>query len=73
MKYTSTLGIRRQDISRYVLDRKVETVSTPYGDVRVKRASGMGTEKAKAEYEDLARLASENGVSLDTIRKEIKL
>ena len=51
----------------------METVSTPYGDVRVKRASGMGTEKAKAEYEDLARLASENGVSLDTIRKEIKL
>ena len=73
MKHTSTLGIRRQDISRYVLDRKVETVSTPYGDVRVKRASGMGTEKAKAEYEDIARLASENGVSLDTIRKEIKL
>ncbi|MBR5731217.1 MAG: nickel pincer cofactor biosynthesis protein LarC [Firmicutes bacterium] len=73
MKHTSTLGIRRQDMSRYVLDRHEETVSTAYGDVRVKRASGMGVEKAKPEYDDVAKIAEERGVSLETVRREIKL
>ena len=68
MKYTSTLGIRRQDLSRYTLRRGIETVGTPYGEVRVKRASGMGVERAKPEYDDLAALAEKHGVPLETIR-----
>ena len=72
MKYTSTLGIRRQDLSRYTLLRGIETVGTPYGEVRVKRASGMGVERAKPEYDDLAALAEMHGVPLETIRKEIR-
>ena len=72
MKHTATLGIRRQDMSRYVLERSEKTAQTPYGPVRMKCASGMGVERAKAEYDDLARLASENNVSLDTIRKAIQ-
>ncbi len=72
MKHTTTLGIRRQDMSRYVLQRRIETVQTPYGGVRVKRASGMGTERSKPEYEDVAELARKHGVSLNEIRKEIR-
>ena len=72
MKYTSTLGIRRQDLSRYTLRRGIEMVGTPYGEVRVKRASGMGVERAKLEYDDLAALAEKHGVPLETIRKEIR-
>lgn len=71
MKYTATLGIRRQDMTRYVLERVVETVETPYGPVRVKTASGMGVLRHKAEYEDLATLAEQNQVLLETIRKEL--
>ena len=71
MKHTTTLGIRRQDMSRYVLDRAIETVQTPYGPVRVKTASGMGVSRCKAEYDDLAALAEQNQVSLETIRKEL--
>ena len=71
MKHTSTLGIRRQDLGRYVLQREVETVSTAYGPVRVKRASGMGAERFKPEYDDLAVLAKEHGVPLDVIRKAV--
>ena len=71
MKYTATLGIRRQDMTRYVLERVVETVEKPYGPVRVKTASGMGVLRRKAEYEDLATLAEQNQVSLETIRKEL--
>ena len=49
----------------------METVDTPYGAVRIKRASGMGVERSKPEYEDLAALARENGVPLDAVRREI--
>ena len=73
MKHTTTLGIRRQDLSRYVLKRKVETVDTPCGKVRVKYASGMGVTRSKAEYEDLAALARERNVSLNDIRNMLPL
>ena len=69
MKHTTTLGIRRQDMSRYVLERRTETVTTAFGDIRIKRAAGMGVERSKPEYEDVAALAREHGVSLETIRK----
>ena len=72
MKHTTTLGIRRQDMSRYVLQRSEETVSTPYGEVRIKRAEGMGVERAKPEFDDLAARAREKGLPLDTLRKEIR-
>ena len=72
MKHTTTLGIRRQDLSRYALSRGIETVDTPYGEVRVKRSSGMGVDRCKPEYEDLAALAEKHGVPLDTIRKAVR-
>ena len=72
MKHTTTLGIRRQDMSRYALRRRVETVSTAHGEVRVKRAAGMGAERVKPEYEDLAAIAREKGLSLDDVRREIR-
>ena len=72
MKHTSTLGIRRQDLERYVLDRKIETVSTPYGEIRVKRASGMGVTKEKPEFEDIAAIARERNESLRAVREAVK-
>lgn len=69
MKHTSTLGIRRQDMSRYVLARRIETIETSYGPVRVKVASGMGVEKMKAEYDDLKDLAEKHCVTLNMVRK----
>ena len=73
MKHTTTLGIRRQDMSRYTLKRSEETVATPYGEVRVKHAEGMGAERSKAEYEDLAAIAKEKNLTLAAVRKEISL
>ena len=72
MKHTSTLGIRRQEMSRYVLKRDVRTISTPYGDVRIKQASGMGVERSKPEFDDLALLAAENNLPLRTIRDAVE-
>ena len=72
MKHTSTLGIRRQDMSRYILAREEETVSTPYGGVRVKRACGMGADRKKPEDDDIAALAKKHNVPLSVIRESLK-
>ena len=71
-KHTSTLGIRRQDMSRYILSRKIESVSTPYGEVRMKTAEGAGVKRQKPEYEDIARIARENGLSLAEVREKLR-
>ncbi len=70
--HTSTLGIRETRCDRYTLSRRVEETATPYGTLRRKVASGYGVEKVKYEYEDLARAAKENGVSIAQIRKDLK-
>ena len=70
-KYTSTLGIRESICSRYVLSRRVETRETEFGTLRVKKAEGYGVSREKYEYEDLAAIAKEKGLSLDNLRKII--
>ena len=72
MKHTTTLGIRRQDLTRYVLKRETETVSTTYGEIRVKHASGMGVERSMPEYEDLAAAAVSHNVPLSTVREALR-
>ena len=68
-KYTSTIGIRELISERYVLDREEKTYETPYGSVRVKEVSGFGVSRQKIEYEDLARIAREQGVSIAEARR----
>ncbi|GGE24479.1 UPF0272 protein [Marinithermofilum abyssi] len=55
---TSTLGIRRSQWLRRILERKTEKVETPLGSIRIKVAYRNGMVlKAAPEYEDVARLA----------------
>ncbi|MBP5331484.1 MAG: nickel pincer cofactor biosynthesis protein LarC [Lachnospiraceae bacterium] len=69
-KHTTTLGIRRCEMGRYILDRKIETVDTPYGPVRRKTSSGYGVKRSKYEYDDLSRIATEQGKSIADIIAE---
>ena len=50
---------------------KVVAVQTPYGEVQKKISSGYGVTREKYEYEDLARIAREQGISLAEVRKSI--
>ena len=72
-RHTSTIGIRETVCRRYVLRRETGTVETPYGPVRVKTSEGYGVRRSKAEYDDLARIASEHGLTLDEARKLAEL
>ena len=49
-----------------------ETVDTEYGQVRVKISDGYGVRKCKPEHDDLVRLAAENGVTVDEIRRAVR-
>ena len=71
-KHTSTLGVREQEQTRYVLKRSVETVNTPAGPVRVKNAEGYGVRKRKPEYEDVAEIAKARGISFKEAKELIK-
>ena len=72
LKHTSTLGVRERFCRRYELSREVETLTTPLGDMRIKSAFGFGVQKSKPEYDDLARIARENGLSLRDAKKLIE-
>ncbi len=67
MKHTTTLGIRRQECSRYRLERWTETVALDGESVRVKYAKGMGVARCKPEYDDVSRIARNRDVSLQEV------
>jgi uncharacterized protein (TIGR00299 family) protein len=69
-KHTTTLGIRECLVNRYTLDREQSIIQTKYGAVRIKNASGFGITKAKPEYDDIAAMAREHGVSISDVLKE---
>ena len=63
-RHTTTLGVRENVCRRYTLERGERTVDTPHGPVRLKTASGWGVVRSKPEYEDVARIARGQGISL---------
>ena len=70
-KHTTTLGVRENISNRYFLDRSIETVSTEFGDIRLKRAEGYGVKREKYEYEDLAAIARKTGLSIEEITRKL--
>lgn len=68
-KNSTTIGVREDIKNRYTLDRRLETVNTPYGGVRKKISYGYGVEKSKYEYDDLGKIAVEHSISLAEARR----
>ena len=71
-RYTTTIGVREAVTRRYILDRSIETIETPYGEVRKKTSSGYGVKRVKYEYDDLARIARERNLSIEEVRRLIE-
>lgn len=64
-KNTTTIGIRRCDKKRYILEREIITKD----GLRYKKVSGYGVDREKAEFDDLASKAREEGKSLLEVKK----
>jgi len=65
LRETTTLGMRVSQVERASLQREIESVSTKWGEVRVKiaRWDEQNLNRAAPEYDDVARLASEQNVA----------
>ncbi len=65
---TSTFGIRYSTLSRYTLERRWESVTTPYGAIRMKIGSWKGEElTASPEYEDVKAAAKAHDAPLKKV------
>jgi len=71
LKHTSTGGVRRRQIDRRVLRRSVITVSTSFGEVRIKEFAGAdGGVRPAPEYDDCKALAVKAGVAVARVQEE---
>ncbi len=70
---SSTLGIRRGDTSRYLLEKSIEKIDTPLGTVRLKIASSRRKIilNIKPEYEDILVLAKKHHMSLSQVEQQV--
>lgn len=67
---TSTLGIRTRREARLILDREIVTVETPYGRIRIKRATNDGeTRNVAPEFEDCRAAAERSGVTIKEVQQ----
>jgi len=72
-KETSTIGVRKYRVDKTMLDRVIEIISTPLGDVRVKSAFYKGVcIKSKPEYDDCIKIAREKGIPVSQVYREVE-
>jgi len=71
LSYTTTLGVRCQRMRRYALEREAVTLESPWGPVRGKRSFGYGVERVKPEFDDVAAIAREHGVSVGEVNAKL--
>ncbi len=71
LQFTSTAGVRYHTLHRTIMQRHFTTVTTEYGDVRVKHLTYHDIEKSKPEFADCQRLADTHGVTLQEVYRAV--
>jgi pyridinium-3,5-bisthiocarboxylic acid mononucleotide nickel chelatase len=68
-RHSTTLGLREQAQSRWVLPRRSLELDTPLGPVRLKQAQlPDGRWRSKPEHDDLVALARQHTLGIDQVR-----
>lgn len=73
LRETTTIGVRMRRERRLVAPRTMAFADTPLGAVRVKRVEIDGHERARAEYDDLVRIARERELPLAEVVRVVEL
>lgn len=69
---STSLGIRTFPFRKDTLSREFETISTPLGQVKIKRSFFRGKEvSAKPEYDDCKLLAAEKGIPVKDVYNQV--
>ena len=69
MKHTGTLGVRRRMEWRQVAPRRVETIETSFGTVRVKVQGEGDSLRVRPENDDVVAIARATGMPLDRVTR----
>lgn len=72
-KHTTTLGVREYRCNRQILSRNMRTIETQYGPVRLKESEGFSIKKQKPEYDDIAKIAKENNLSIKEVENILEI
>lgn len=70
---TTTIGLRKYDVVRTVLNRETQVISTKFGKMSVKKVNLGGRLLIRPEFEECKRVAMENNMSLKEVYREIEL
>lgn len=71
-KHTTSIGVRISKYRRFEMDRSFEDIDTKYGKVTKKILKYEDIEKESYEYEDLKKIATENNISIEEVRSNLK-
>ena len=70
--YSTTIGIRENKISRWILPRRTMSHKTKFGTVNVKQAMRPnGQNSIKIEHKDLTRITLNTGIPIEEIRQKL--
>ncbi|OOM78932.1 nickel pincer cofactor biosynthesis protein LarC [Clostridium sp. BL-8] len=69
---TTSIGIRKYQVEKIMLEREFSKVKTEYGDITIKKSYYKGKlVKYKPEYEECKNIAKEKNVSIDKVYKAV--
>lgn len=69
---TTSIGLRKYQVGKIMLQRETVTLPTQYGNIRVKKSFYQGMPvKYKAEYEDCRKAAMENHIPIRQVYREV--
>ncbi len=69
---TTSIGVRRWNARRVTLPRRIETIATALGPIRVKIVEGPGGRRARPEYEDVRGIAQREGKPLAEVMARVE-
>lgn len=72
-KNSTTIGLREYPVTKTFLERQEQEIETELGKIRVKSSFLDGKEiRFKPEFEDLKKLANDNGIGLNEVEKIVR-
>lgn len=69
--HTTTIGIRRYQVERTVLDRSTETVDTPWGKALVKVCRHKENVYYYPEYESVSQICRRTGIAYGQVHQQV--
>lgn len=68
---TSTIGIRKIEIKRSVMERSISLINTKYGDIHVKKAVYGDITKYSGEFDDMKKAAIKYNIPIKEVYDDI--